>query len=184
MGLGNCAQQVYLVDFGISQQFRDPGTHAHILPGDHHPLTGTPAFASINSHLGFELSWCDDIESLAYVLIYLLKGSLPWIGVRNWDQILQLKQKTPTSKLCDGIPEGFALILDYSRSLAFSKTPDYTLLQTYIQDIHVTLSDTDHKTVDWQHLPSLEVKPVTSEVSLDRHKSAKPVTSHAAPPHE
>ena len=106
------------------------------------------------------------------------------IGVKNWGWILQLKQKTLTSKLCDGILEGFALILGYSHSLTFSKTPDYALLQTYIQDIHATLSDTDCKTVDWQHLPSLEVKPVASEVNLDKCKSAKPVTSHAAPPHE
>jgi casein kinase 1 len=78
VGLGDKSRILYIIDYGLAKQYRDPRTKHHISLKTNKSLTGTPRFASINNHRGYEQSRRDDLESLAYVLIYLLKGQLPW----------------------------------------------------------------------------------------------------------
>jgi serine/threonine protein kinase len=44
---------------------------------------GTMRYAAINSHLGVTPSPRDDLESLAYLLVFLAEGKLPWSGLRG-----------------------------------------------------------------------------------------------------
>jgi len=82
---------------------------------------------SINAHLGrgaigpfqrnsttlirfTEQSRRDDLESLGYVFMYFLRGSLPWQGLKvatnkqMYEKICEKKRATPIKELCEGYP--------------------------------------------------------------------------------
>ena len=145
---------IYAIDFGLSKRYRDPDTLKHILVRHGRPLTGTPRYASINSHHGCEQSRRDDLESLAYVLIYFLKGSLPWQGLpadnpqKKYKLIRDMKVRTPIAELCSDIPIEFADFLTYCRALRFDQKPDYAMLRRKFSALRATQPDSG-KYWDW-----------------------------------
>ena len=70
---------IYLIDFGVAKKFRSSNTKKHIKYENIRRLTGTPEFSSLNATSGYSQSRRDELESLGYMLIYLIKGKLPWI---------------------------------------------------------------------------------------------------------
>jgi serine/threonine protein kinase len=140
-GLGDSAETLYLIDFGLSKQLMGAdGKHIGIRSGKH--LTGTPRYASLNNHEGIEQSRRDDVESLVYVLIYFLNGKLPWQSdkqgggggkAEQYKEVGERKKSTPASVLCKGLPACFLNILSYARSLQFEQLPDYAYLHAQLQ---------------------------------------------------
>ncbi|KAF3407223.1 Casein kinase I [Talaromyces pinophilus] len=77
----------FLVDlcycFGLAKENRNHKTHAYILYRESKNMVGTARYASINScYSGFEQSRRDAMESLGYMMLYVLRGSLPWQGLK------------------------------------------------------------------------------------------------------
>jgi casein kinase I family protein HRR25 len=112
-------------------------THLHILYGENKNLTRTAHYTSINTHLGVKQACCDDLESLAYVLMYFLHGAHPWQGVKaatkkqKYDCIMEKKMTTPTDLLCCGFPNEFGIFLNYTRALHFNDKLDYSYLHEF-----------------------------------------------------
>ncbi|XP_057966945.1 casein kinase 1-like protein 4 [Malania oleifera] len=141
MGLDRKANQVYIIDFGLAKRYRDSTTNRHIPYRENKNLTGTARYASCNTHLGIEQSRRDDLESLGYVLLYFLRGSLPWQGLKaetkkqKYDKICDKKLKTPIEVLCKSHPVEFASYFHYCHSLTFDQRPDYGFLKRLFRDL-------------------------------------------------
>ncbi|XP_059665728.1 casein kinase 1-like protein 10 [Cornus florida] len=143
MGLGRKANQVYVIDYGLAKKYRDLQTHKHIPYRENKNLTGTARYASVNTHLGVEQSRRDDLESLGYVLMYFLRGSLPWQGLKagtkkqKYDKISEKKMLTPIEGLCKSYPPEFTSYFHYCRSLRFEDKPDYAYLKRLFRDLFI-----------------------------------------------
>ncbi|KFY47005.1 hypothetical protein V494_00229 [Pseudogymnoascus sp. VKM F-4513 (FW-928)] len=143
MGAGKRGNLVNIIDFGLAKKYRDPRTHSHIPYRENRNLTGTARYASVNTHIGVDQSRRDDMESLGYVMLYFCRGSLPWQGLKaatakqKYDGVMFKKMTTRTEVLCHGLPNEFAIYLNYTRSLRFDAKPDYVYLRKIFRDLFV-----------------------------------------------
>jgi hypothetical protein len=110
----------------------------------------------MNALLGIRLTRRDDLESLAYVLIYLMHGSLPWQSStrKSTKELLDIRMAITPSTLCKGLPDEFEVFLNYVRSLEFKQKPDYQFLRGLFSCLRE--SDLDH---DHDLLPTFEEPP-------------------------
>lgn len=143
MGTGKKGHHVYIVDFGLAKRYRDPRTHQHIPYKEGKSLTGTARYCSISTHLGIEQSRRDDMEGIGYILMYFLRGSLPWQGLKThtkeekYARISERKQTTSVETLCKGFPGELAAYLNYTRSLHFEDKPDYSYVKRLFRELFV-----------------------------------------------
>ena len=140
MGLTN-SKYVYLVDFGLARKYRSSSTLIHYPLNKKKKLIGTPRYASINALKGLEQSRRDDLESLSYILIFLLKGELPWQHTnaktkeeRN-QKILDKKMVITSAELCEGLPIEFEEFIEYIKNLEYTQKPDYDFLRNLLMSV-------------------------------------------------
>jgi casein kinase 1 len=152
------ANLIYIIDFGMAKQYRDPKTKVHIPYRERKSLSGTARYMSINTHLGREQSRRDDLEALGHVFMYFLRGSLPWQGLKaatnkqKYEKIGEKKQSTPIKELCAGFPEPIEQYLTYVRGLAFDATPDYDMLRDLFTQALKSTGEVEDGEYDWMRL--------------------------------
>ncbi|XP_057525040.1 casein kinase 1-like protein HD16 [Amaranthus tricolor] len=122
-------KKLFLVDLGLATKWRDLTTGLHV-EYDQRPdvFRGTVRYASVHAHLGRTGSRRDDLESLAYTLIFLLRGRLPWQGYQGENKgFLVCKKKMATSPeaLCCFCPVPFRQFVEYVVNLKFDEEPNY-----------------------------------------------------------
>lgn len=122
-------KKLWLVDLGLATRWRDLlcGTHVEY---DQRPdvFRGTVRYASVHAHLGRTASRRDDLESLAYTLLFLLRGRLPWQGYQGDNKgFLVCKKKMATSPeaLCRYSPAPFKRFTEAVINLKFDDEPQY-----------------------------------------------------------
>ena len=128
-------QTAFLIDFGLAELFRDPATYIHIRYSTDQSRVGTLAFTSINGQQGHAQSRRDDLESLAYTIIYSALGRLPWSSLSsrgNREAVLQMKLSIAVEDLCEGLPAPFIEFVKHVRSLRFNEKPDYQYLHSLV----------------------------------------------------
>ena len=128
-GLNDQTNKIFLLDFGFTKRYDYNGKH--IPEKKINSLIGSPNFVSLNIHNGIEPGRRDDIESCIYVIIYMLYGTLDWIGKSMEEMIVFKTLLTNNSSL----PVFFKNILLYVRNMQFSETPNYEYLLHLLVDI-------------------------------------------------
>ena len=179
IGIGNEYNLIYLIDFGLSKPFlENNGTHIPLI--EKKGLVGTARYASINAHMGYELSRRDDLESLMYMLVYLARGTLPWQNLisdskdAKYGNIFKMKQNIKEEVLCEGLPLEFNISLKYIKTLQFEENPNYKFLKgLFTKMLEEKDVEFEPKYYDWTYLYDKNTRPpIYSEQTIENIETA------------
>jgi casein kinase 1 len=177
MGIGETRRVCHIIDFGMVTRYQDPDTGAHLPYSEGQSFVGSPRYASVNAHRGIAQSRRDDLLSLGYVLMYFLRGKLPWMGVSSRikkrstkEQILKLigdkKQAEVPDRLCRGYPPAFNAYFAYCLSLDLNDAPDYLFIKKLFRDLFAAKRFVDDGIFDWDLLVAADITKRPLVISL------------------
>lgn len=153
LGLGERSSIVHLLDFGLVRPYANPITNEHIPFVENLERVGTARYTSYNMLMkrgksmittivpqlidGTETSRRDDVEALANVLLFLLRGRLPWQGIYGPSveaKYVRLAEMRVGKAMQNFIDESPGRVLwhtwfKHCRDLAFVDKPDYDFLK-------------------------------------------------------
>ncbi|CAM8955711.1 unnamed protein product [Rhodiola kirilowii] len=125
-------KKLFLVDLGLATKWRDSANGLHV-EYDQRPdmFRGTVRYASVHAHLGRTASRRDDLESLAYTLVFLHRGRLPWQGYQGDNKsylVCKKKMATSPEMLCCFCPAPLRQFLEIVVNMKFDEEPNYSKL--------------------------------------------------------
>lgn len=155
-GRGARAHHIYLVDFGLAMEYHNG--KAHHRQKQVHGFHGNFRYASTDAHRLKSQSRRSDLEALAFTLVFLATGSLPWVGVASKDwreknaRILELKESVSLEELGD-LPQALALFFATVRQLGFQARPDYASYLRWFAEAREDLAESEGAPVEDHHVP-------------------------------
>ena len=164
MGLNELSNNVYIIDFGLAKKYRSLTTLVQYPMVKKDKLTGTARYASINALKGYEHSRRDDLESVGYILIYFLKGKLPWQGINaktrdeKYKKILEKKSEINSYELCRGFPKELGHFLEICKNLKYEEQPDYEKMRNLFDNIMKRENYVYDYIYDWTTLEEKEFR--------------------------
>ena len=138
IGRGGDRTRIYMIDYGLAKLHRDLDTNEVIPCTNNNGISGTARYISLNVHEGIKQSPRDDLESLVYMLLYLLKGSLPWQSMacatkkEKYAKIYHKKRTMDHDILFAYTPDCIRTLYNYVRGLKYVDIPNYTYMQTLL----------------------------------------------------
>ena len=149
-------KNIYLIDFGLSKLVTGEKKNLNLIPVKKEKIViGTVRYISLNTHLGNEQCKKDDLESLAYIMVYFIKGELPWQNIKaksrkeKYSKIYQMKKKTVPNELTNFLPEEIKTFLNYILNLNPKQKPDYTKLNNLINNLMNKYGYSNDLQFDW-----------------------------------
>ena len=132
---------IYLIDFGLCKKYRSSKTGKHILPKRTGKFSGTMKYASFYALSGKEQSRRDDLISLGYMLIFLVKKNLPWnydlnyIDKEKYEKLVKNKRNHGNGSLFYDVPKEFEEYIRYTYNLKFDQEPNYEYLKNIFKNL-------------------------------------------------
>ncbi|KAK0209309.1 hypothetical protein DFS33DRAFT_1272338 [Desarmillaria ectypa] len=149
-----------LLDLSVAERQKKNGLATGNVD-DRHPNRGSS-----------DLALRDDLESLAYISLFLLRGNLPWkprpreeSQLRSQELVRQMKLSCSGKDLSESFPVEFGNLLDDSRSLDFNQLPDYGMFRCLFANLDEGMSESSDGRLDWT-----PCYPQTSKCLLDKPK--------------
>ncbi|KAI1718423.1 protein kinase domain-containing protein [Ditylenchus destructor] len=153
IGLHPHRRKLHLLDFGFARSYLTWSADSklvHRTPRTRAPFMGTDRYCSLNVHARIEQSRRDDMWSLFFTLIELMKGKLPWRNLGRKEIPAAKKKAIPFLLERTRSPCELNTIFDHIRNLEYTSRPDYALLKKCLNDVCVHRGFVDHEPFDWE----------------------------------
>ena len=140
LGMDEKNAYLYLVDFGLAKKYRNSKTLKQNPYIWKKKFRGNARYASIHAMEEMEQSRRDDLEAVSYVIMYFIRGKLPWQGLKlkrnedKYQKILEKKKEISSEELCSEYPKVFYEFVKYAKGLEYSEEPKYDELKNSFVD--------------------------------------------------
>jgi len=171
---GIARRVLHLLDFGLSRKYVALNAKGELYikpPRESTLFRGTIKYCSANTHTKAEQGRPDDLWSMVYVLAEM-SAPLPWAGLKEKEDIHDMKNATSDAKLFENSHKDFVKIPEHLRSLNYKTRPDYgkmyDVFAAIFKELHLKYSDP----LDWEEKEKTSKTP-SSPQSKTRSNNKK-----------